>query len=73
MLEHPNAMLDDEEEVDAGQRSQALPHAVEGREQIGIGAVLPVVVMAVVVVVMALRLQREDQMDYTALALFFYF
>lgn len=70
MLEHPNAMLDDEEEVDAGQRSQALPHAVEGREQIGIGAGA---VLAVVVVVMALRLQREDQMDYTALALFFYF
>lgn len=51
VLEHANAVLDDEEQVDAGQGGQALPNAVKGR-----GQVTAVARRALAVVVMALRL-----------------
>lgn len=56
VLEHADAVLDDEEQVDAGQGGQALPHAVEGR-----GQVAAVARRALAVVVVALRLQEEQE------------
>lgn len=55
MLKHANTVLDDEEEVDAGQRREPLPHSIKGCSQISVtaGAVLAVVVLS-------LRLQKEQ-------------
>lgn len=48
VLEHGNAVLDDEEEVDAGQCCEAFPHAVKVCNEVGgfLGSVLTVVVLA---------------------------
>lgn len=56
VLEHADAVLDDEEQVDAGQGGQALPHAVEGR-----GQVVAMARRALAVVVVALRLQGAGE------------
>lgn len=53
VFEHADAMLDDEEEVDAGQRSETLPDPIEGCDQIGI-----VAASMLAVVVLSLRLKR---------------
>lgn len=57
MFDHPDAVLDDEQEVDSCQRSQTLPHAVELCEQIHVVSLVPV--LAVTVVMASLRLKTE--------------
>lgn len=51
VLEHANAVLNDEEQVDAGQGGQALPDAVKS-----LGQVATVARRALAVVMVALRL-----------------
>lgn len=60
MFEHPDAVLDDEQEVDSCQSRQTLPHAVKLREQVRV--LVFMFVLAVTVVVASLRL--EDKTEY---------
>lgn len=60
MFDHPDAVLDDKQEVDPRQRSQTLPHTVELREQIHILVLM--FVLAVTVVMASLRL--KDKTEY---------
>lgn len=48
VLKHADAVFDDEEEVDAGERCEALPHAVKVCSEVGVvaGSMLAVVVLA---------------------------
>lgn len=60
MLDHPDAVLDDEQEVDSCQCRQTLPHTVKLREQICV--LVSMFMLTVTVVMVSLRL--EDETEY---------
>lgn len=65
MLEHADAVFDDEEEVDAGQRSEPLPHSIKLGSQISVATAA-----VLAVVVLSLRLQTTGYL-YTNLVFVF--
>lgn len=58
VLEHADTVFNDEEEVDASQGCQALPHSIEGCYQIG---VMMHILTAVVVLPLRLKTIRGEE------------
>lgn len=64
VLKHANTMLNDEEEVDAGQRSEALPNAIKGSKKItAVARPLSVTFMVMVLLRLNTGGETEDESE----------
>lgn len=61
LFDHPDAVLNDKQEVDSCQRCQTLPHAVKLSKQIPVLLFMLVLMLTVTVVMVSLRLEDKTE------------